>query len=43
MGIASIVLGILDAVDLGTQVTLLSIGIVALALAALQNAQDVWR
>lgn len=40
MGIASIVLGILDAVDLGTQVTLLSIGVVALALAALQNIQD---
>lgn len=40
MGIASIVLGILNAVDPGMQVTLLSIGLVALALAALQNDKD---
>jgi hypothetical protein len=38
MGVVSIVLGIIpEAANLGTQVTLLSIGLAALALAALQN------
>jgi hypothetical protein len=38
MGVVSIVLGFLsDAADVTTQITLLSIGLFALALAALQN------
>jgi hypothetical protein len=38
MGIVSIVLGFLpDAADVTTQITLLGIGLFALALAALQN------
>lgn len=38
MGVVSIVLGFLpDAADVDTQVTLLSIGVFALALAALQK------
>lgn len=39
MGVVSIILGILNAADVGTQVTLLSIGLFALALAALQSTQ----
>ncbi len=40
MGVVSIVLGILpEAADVGTQVTLLSIGLFALALAALQKEE----
>ena len=37
MGVTSIILGILGAANVGTQVTLLSIGLFALALEALQN------
>jgi hypothetical protein len=37
MGVVSIVLGILGAANVGTQVTLLSIGLFALALEALQS------
>lgn len=37
MGVASIILGILGAADIDTQVTLLSIGLFALALEALQS------
>jgi hypothetical protein len=38
MGVVSIVLGFIpDAADAGTQITLLSIGLAALALAALQQ------
>jgi hypothetical protein len=38
MGVVSIVLGFLpDAADVDTQITLLGIGLFALALAALQN------
>ena len=38
MGVVSIILGILpDAADVGVQVTLLSIGLFTLALAALQK------
>lgn len=37
MAIASIVLGYLGAVDVGTQVSLLSIGLFALAIAGLQK------
>ena len=37
MGVVSIVLGILGVANVGTQVTLLSIGLSALALEALQN------
>jgi hypothetical protein len=40
MGVASIVLGFLpQAADMSTQVTLLSIGLFALALAALQKEE----
>ena len=39
MGVAGIVLGILGAVDVSTQVTLLSIGLFTLALAALRTAE----
>jgi hypothetical protein len=40
MGVVSIVLGFLpEAADVGTQVTLLSIGLLALALAALQKEE----
>jgi hypothetical protein len=40
MGVVSIVLGLLpEAADISTQVTLLSIGLFALALAALQNEE----
>ena len=39
MGVVSIVLGILGAADVSTQVTLLSIGLFALALAALQKEE----
>ena len=40
MAVVSIVLGFLpDAADIGTQVTLLSIGLFALALAALQKEE----
>ena len=40
MGVVSIVLGFLpDAADIDTQVTLLSIGLLALALAALQKEE----
>jgi hypothetical protein len=40
MGVVSIVLGILpEAADVSTQVTLLSIGLFALALAALQKEE----
>jgi hypothetical protein len=38
MSVASIVLGILNTVSVETNVTLLSIGLVALALAELQGA-----
>jgi hypothetical protein len=37
MGVVSIILGILGAADVSTQVTLLSIGLFTLALAALQK------
>ena len=37
MGIVSIILGILNVADVDTQVTLLSIGLFALAVAALQS------
>jgi hypothetical protein len=37
MSVASIVLGILNAAGANTQITLLSIGLLALALAALQK------
>jgi len=37
MSVASMVLGYIGAVDTGTQVALLSLGIFALAVAALQN------
>ncbi len=37
MGVVSIVLGILNVADIDTQVTLLSIGLFALAVAALQK------
>ena len=37
MGVVSIVLGILNVADASTQITLLSIGLLALALAALQK------
>jgi len=38
MGVVSVVLGFLpDAADAGTQITLLSIGLTALAIAALQD------
>ena len=37
MSVASIVLGYLGAADLGTQVTLLSLGLFALSVAALQK------
>jgi hypothetical protein len=37
MAVASVVLGILGAVDVSTQVTLLGIGLFALALLALRN------
>ena len=39
MGIVSIILGILNVADIDTQVTLLSIGLFALAVAALQNEE----
>ena len=35
MSVVSIVLGFMDAADVGTQITLLSIGLFALAVAAL--------
>ena len=37
MGVVSLILGILGAADVNTQVTLLSIGLFTLALAALQK------
>jgi hypothetical protein len=37
MGVVSIVLGILNVADIETQVTLLSIGLFTLALAAIQR------
>ena len=37
MGVVSIVLGILNVADIDTQVTLLSIGLLTLAVAALQK------
>jgi hypothetical protein len=40
MAVASIVLGVLNAAALETTVTLLSIGLLALALAALQGAGE---
>ena len=39
MGIVSIILGFLDVADTSTQITLLSIGLFALALAALQKEE----
>ena len=39
MGVVSIVLGILNVADASTQITLLSIGLFALALAALQKEE----
>ena len=39
MGVVGIILGVLNAADVGTQVTLLSIGLFALALAALQSTE----
>ena len=39
MGIVNIVLGILNVADASTQITLLSIGLFALALAALQKEE----
>ena len=40
MGVASIVLGILDVAGVETQVMLLGIGLFALALAALQGTRE---
>ena len=40
MSVASMVLGYIDAVDTGTQVALLSLGLFALAVAALQNSNQ---
>jgi hypothetical protein len=40
MAVSSIVLGVLNAASVETTVTLLSIGLCALALAALQGAGD---
>ena len=39
MGVVSLILGILGAADVSTQVTLLSIGLFTLALAALQKEE----
>ena len=39
MGVVGIILGVLNAADVGTQVTLLSIGLFALVLAALQSTE----
>ena len=39
MGVASFILGILGVVNISTQVTLLSVGLFALALAALQKEE----
>ncbi len=40
MSVASMVLGSIGAVDTGTQVALLSLGLFALAVAALQNSNE---
>ena len=40
MSVASMVLGYIGAVDTGTQVALLSLGLFALAVAALQNSNQ---
>lgn len=40
MAVASIVLGYLNVVELGVQISLLSLGLFALAIAALQNSTE---